>query len=296
MNLLENHLLAPYTSLQIGGPADYYLEAKNTDELLEGLAWAGERKMEVFVFGGGTNLIFDDNGFRGLVIRVKSDGVEVKGETVTADAGVSMARLVAVAAEHELTGIEAWNGLPGTVGGAVRGNAGCFGVEVKDVLKEATVYVPEQGVARMSAAEMKFGYRSSLIKLHPEMVILQAVFVLRKGQAAEIKVKMNEIARARIQKQPAGMSSGSFFKNPAPPERSAGKLIEECGLKGFKIGKAQVSPMHGNFLINTGGATAEEMVRLAEAVKKTVAEKTGVELVEEVLIVRHRERGAGAHK
>lgn len=294
MDIQKNHLLAPYSTYQIGGNADCFLEATTTEDLLDGLKFAKENGLKVVVFGGGSNILFDDSGFKGLVIRIKSSGLHADGERIFADAGVSMAKVVKLAEESSLTGLEAWNGLPGTVGGAVRGNAGCFGVEVKDVLKKATLYLPDEEPARADLGNgtikevtkdfFEYGYRSSFVKNHPEIVVLSAVFLLKKGDAQEIHKKMMETAKLRIQKQPAGMSTGSFFKNPEGD--SAGRLIEACGLKGKIIGKAQISMQHANFFINLGGASSGDIIALAELVESLVKEKFGINLEREVAIIK----------
>lgn len=282
MTILEDHRLAPYSTFQIGGLADFFLEATTTTEVLEGIDWAEERDMPVFVFGGGSNLLFDDGGFRGLVIRVKSSGLKVEGECVRVDSGVLMAKVVLAAAEAGLTGLEAWNGLPGTVGGAVRGNAGCFELECKDVLESAEVWIPGEGVKTVDVDYLEYRYRDSKLKKEGG-VVLSATFKLAKGEGAEIKKKMMEIARSRIQKQPPGASTGSFFKNPTGDH--AGRLIETAGLKGKRLGKAQISGQHANFFLNTGGATAADILALAELVEKTVKEKFGIQLEREVVFV-----------
>lgn len=282
MKLLENHPLGKYTTFQIGGPADFFVEAQSTEEVLEALEWAGEGDVPVFVFGAGSNLLFDDEGFRGLVIRVKSMGLQVEGERVTADAGVLAAKLVAVAADAGLTGLEAWNGLPGTVGGAVRGNAGCFGVECKDILESATVWMPGEGVKTVVVEALDYGYRESRLKREGG-VVLAATFRLARGEKAAIEARMKEVARSRIQKQPPGSSTGSFFKNP--PGDAAGRLIEAAGLKGRELGHAQISPQHANFFLNKGGATAEEILALAALAEKEVKAQFGVELQREVVYV-----------
>ncbi len=287
----ENELLARYCTFQIGGPADFFLEAASTKELLAGIEWAEERDLPYFVFGAGSNLLFDDEGFRGLVIRVKSEGLKVEGERITVDAGVMSAKVVLAAAEAGLTGLEAWNGLPGTVGGAVYGNAGCFGVETKDVLESAEVFFPgEEGegkeprLRRVGVEFFEYGYRNSRLKKEAD-IVLNAVFRLKKGDPAAIKTRMMEVAKSRIQKQPAGSSTGSFFKNPSP-EQSAGWLIEQCGLKGKRVGGAQISEQHGNFFLSTGKTTAADILALADLAEKTVLEKFGVTLEREVVFVR----------
>ena len=282
MNLLENHPLARYTTYQIGGPADFFVEAQSTQEVLEALAWAEERDMPVYVFGGGSNLLFDDEGFRGLVIRVRSQHFGVRGNELQADAGVLMAKVVVAVADAGLTGLEEWNGLPGTVGGAVTGYAGCFGLESKDVLKEATVYVPGEGVKTVGPDWFEYRYRWSRLKAEPG-VVLNAVFHLRAGDAAAIDEKMKAVARTRIQKQPPGLSTGSFFKNPTGDH--AGRLIEAAGLKGKCVGKICVSEAHANFFLNKGGATSSDVLALADEVQKEVFAQFGVTLEREVVYV-----------
>ncbi len=292
VNYKTNEPLSKYCTYQIGGPADYFLEAGSKEELLEGLKWAHERGIPVFVFGGGSNLLFDDHGFRGLVFRVRAQGILVDGERITAEAGAPVSKMVMAALEAGLTGMEAWHGLPGTVGGGVVGNAGCFGVETKDLLEKAEVFWPSEGVKEMTASELEYAYRDSLLKERQGQlmvgqqprVVLSATYKLKKGDRAAIQAKMNEILRSRAGKQPPGCSTGSFFKNPSP-EKPAGWLIEQCGLKGRQVGKAKISDRHANFLMNTGGATAKEILELAELAKKAVSEKFGIELEQEVVFV-----------
>lgn len=278
----EDVSLAPLCTFQIGGPADFFLEAHSTEEVLAGIEWADDRDLPFFVFSGGSNLLFDDSGFRGLVIRVKSSEIKVEGTDLLADSGALMAKVVLAALEAELTGMEEWNGLPGSVGGAVRGNAGCFGVEVKDILKSAVVFVPGSGVRTMTVEELLYDYRHSKLKDEPG-VVLSARFGLRKGEKTAIKTKMMEIAKSRIQKQPPGASTGSFFKNPVG--NHAGRLIEAAGLKGKRLGKAQISAQHANFFLNTGGATAADVLELAQLAEEEVFKQSGVRLEREVVFV-----------
>jgi UDP-N-acetylmuramate dehydrogenase len=206
----------------------------------------------------------------------------VEGEDVVADSGVLAAQLVQIAYEAGLTGLEAWSGLPGTVGGAVFGNAGCFGTESKDLLLSAEVWLPGEGVKSLSVKDLAYGYRSSRLKREGG-VVLSARFKLARGNAAEIQAKMREIAKSRIQKQPPGCSTGSFFKNPAGDH--AGRLLEAAGMKGAREGKAQVSEQHANFFLNTGGASSEDILRLAARAEKAVLEQSGVQLEREVVYV-----------
>ncbi len=280
---LRGEPLQKYCTFQVGGPADYFLNAENEEDLAAAAKWAKREGARIFVFGGGSNLLFADEGFRGLVVRVAIGGVKVDGERVTAGAGLKMAELVKAAAEAGLTGLEAWHGLPGTVGGAVFGNAGCFGVEVKDVLESAHVFIPGEGVKEVNADWFDYDYRNSRLKRGEAGTVLSAVFKLQRGDAEEIKTAMMEIARKRIGKQPAGASTGSFFKNPA--DHAAGWLIEQCGLKGKMIGGAQISEQHGNFFLNKGTAKASDILALAEFAEQAVKEKFGIELEREVEVI-----------
>lgn len=258
------------------------MEAISTEEVMEALEWAQDRDMPVYVFGGGSNLLFDDEGFRGLVIRMRSHGLEVRGDEIWAEAGVVMAKVVKAAAEAGLTGLEEWNGLPGSVGGAVLGNAGCFGVETKDVLKEASVYLPGEGVKTVEVDFFEYRYRWSRFKKETG-VILNAVFKLRKGSPEAIQEKMTAVARTRIQKQPPGSSTGSFFRNP--PGDHAGRLIEAAGLKGKQVGKAMISTAHANFMMNMGGASSVDVLTLSEQIQNEVERQFGIRLEREVVYV-----------
>lgn len=287
MNIEKNKILAPFCTYLIGGPADFFLDAKTKEDLAEALKWAAENKLRTFVFGGGSNLLFADEGFRGLVIKVSMNEVRALDEKIIADAGVKIFTLVKTAQDAGLSGLESWNGLPGTVGGAVFGNAGCFGTETKDILESAEIFIPGEGIASKNADYFDYVYRNSKVKKNPGVIILNATFKLKKDDVQKIKERMNEIARLRITKQPAGSSTGSFFKNP-PGELSAGSLIDQCGLKGKMLGKAQISEQHANFFLNKGGAKATDIIELGEAAKNAVREKFGVELEREVVFVAEK--------
>ncbi|MBU0981707.1 UDP-N-acetylmuramate dehydrogenase [Patescibacteria group bacterium] len=271
-------------SMRVGGPADFYFEAREREELTAALEWARKEGIKWFVMGAGTNVLFADSGFRGLVVKIRGGKVEVSGELVCVDAGAMMASLVGGAAEAGLTGLEAWAGLPGTVGGAVRGNAGSFGVEVVDVLESAEVFLAGSGVREVDRDWFEFDYRDSRLKREAG-VLLRASFKLKKGNPEEIKAGMKEILEKRRGKQPLGMSSGSFFKNP-PDGRAAGWLIDQCGLKGFQIGGAVISKEHANFIVNAGGATAADILAVAAKAEEEVKKRFGVDLEREVQVVK----------
>jgi len=284
MHPIQNNVrLAKFSSYQIGGPADFLVEVDSAEEVMEATAWAEERDLPVFVLGGGTNLLFDDAGFRGLVIVMKADLVEVRGETVWAEAGAKMARVVQAAEMVGLSGLEPWCGLPGTVGGAVRGNAGCFGLETAHVLLNAHVFVQGEGVVEWHAEDFHYAYRHSVLK-ERWGVVLDATFQLKQNDVEAVRERGRAIAKLRMQKQPPGLSTGSFFKNPSV-DQPAGWLIEQCGLKGFQVGGAKVSDHHANFLLNAGGASSVDFRELAKTVQSKVKERFGIELEPEIVFV-----------
>lgn len=279
----RNHELKRYSTFQVGGLADFFLEAKTREELLAGVEWAELHDVPVFVFGGGSNLLFDDAGFRGLVIRVRMNGLSVEGERIVAEAGVRTPDLVNFALEQELTGLEPWSGLPGTVGGAVFGNAGCFGLETVDFLESAEVYFAGEGVKNVAVNELGYSYRHSKLK-EEGAVVLSARFKMNTGDAAEIEQGMKDVSAKRRGKQPPGLTTGSMFKNPST-EQPAGMLIDQCGLKGHQIGGAKISEHHGNFFMNAGGATAADILELVGLAQDKVREQFGLELEREVIFL-----------
>jgi UDP-N-acetylmuramate dehydrogenase len=318
-NILRDHLLKPYCTFQIGGPADFFAEVSSEKQLLEVLKWREANiKTPIFIFGAGSNLLFESDGFRGLVIRMKggdvkvlsasgnsdSDSGEQSAVLIQADAGVSVAELVMKAYQENLTGLEPWNGLPGTVGGAVFGNAGCFGLETRDFLISARVWDSGE-IKEVGPDFFRYKYRHS--RLREELlsediaasspIILSATFRLEKGIQVDILAEMKRIAGIRKGKQPPGLNTGSFFKNPDLLEgqpfegKSAGWLIEQAGLKGFEMSSVdpenpmRVSAHHGNFFMNGGGARSEHVDALAAYVIKTVKEWSGIELEREVIAV-----------
>jgi UDP-N-acetylmuramate dehydrogenase len=287
MNIAEkferDYELAGCCTYRVGGPADWFFDAGSVEELVEAIEWADGEGVKVFVMGAGSNVIFDDAGFRGLVVRFRGGDLKVEGEKIVVDAGVLMPKLVRAAAEAGLAGLEAWSGLPGTVGGAVYGNAGSFGVEVKDVLEKAEVFVPGEGVKEFGVEDFEFDYRSSKLKRGENSVVLRAVFKLKTGDAEEIKANMKEITGKRVGKQPPGASCGSFFKNPV--DHPAGWLLDQCGLKGRRVGGAMISEDHANFFLNKESAKASDILELARLAKEAVKEKFGIELEEEVVYV-----------
>ncbi|MBT7703718.1 UDP-N-acetylmuramate dehydrogenase [Candidatus Peregrinibacteria bacterium] len=283
-NVRENVSLKPYCTYGVGGEARFFYELADVDQLEMVLAAAREDNVAVFIFGGGSNVLFLDEGYPGLVIRVVANEVRVEENYVIAEAGAKWPAVIAAAREAGLCGLESFEGLPGTLGGAVVGNAGCFGTEIKDVFASAMIYDLKKNKVREVGPEyFEFSYRWSRIK-ETKAVILSVKLCLDKGEIKPVKACPDTMA-ARFEKQPPGKSGGSFFKNPSP-DQPAGKLIDECGLKGHQIGGSKISEKHANFFMNDGGGTAAELLELGEVAKSAVREKFGVELKEEVMIAR----------
>jgi len=277
--------LSKVTWFRVGGPADVVFRPEDLDDLCAFLAALPE-DVPVLVIGVGSNLLVRDGGVRGVVIRLLGPfaGIDVDGETVRAGAGALDQNVAKVAAKHGLSGLEFLSGIPGSIGGALRMNAGAYGAETKDVLIGATAVDRQGGVHALTPEDMGFGYRKSSVPA--DWIFTEAVFRAMPGNRDEIEARMAEIAEKRSQSQPIrSRTGGSTFKNPAgldPDGPKAWKLIDSVGGRGLTIGGAQVSNQHCNFLINTGEATAEDLERLGEELRAKVKEKTGIILEWEI--------------
>ena len=272
--------LKEHTSLRIGGPADYYVRARSEDDLLGAIKVAREHELPVFILGGGTNLLVSDKGIRGVVLHNGWNETEVDGTVVTAASGTPLASVAAIAARSGIEGLEWMATVPGTVGGAVHGNAGAFGSETADALVDATLVDLNGDVWTQDNAAFGFSYRTSSLQGTP-IICVRARFRGRSGDRATAVAKIKEMANERIKKQPlAQPNTGSIFRNP--PGDHAGRLIEAAGLKGARVGGAEVSQKHANFIVNTGGATARDVWELMQRCMAEVKEQFGVELVPEV--------------
>ena len=289
--------LKRYTAWKIGGPADALLEPTNAEELIEAVEMARGHGIPVTVLGGGTNVLVRDGGIRGLTIRLAKSltGVQIKGRSVTAEAGVLYPVLANTTAGSGLKGLEFATGIPGTVGGAVYMNAGAYGGETKDVLDWADVF-QEGKVVRMHndvetlldaetlpATSLRLGYRRSVLQDHPDWVVLRAGYTLEPGNPGELKASIKVFRAQRMNGSPNRPSCGSTFKRP--PGDFPGRVIEAAGLKGTRVGQIEVSPVHANYLVNLGGGTAREALELIELVKEKVRERMGIDLEEEVRVV-----------
>lgn len=274
--------MSRHTTFRIGGPAEVFLMPESYGQIQKILKLCQKEKIPFFILGNGSNLLVSDSGYRGVIIQMDRNMGEIRleGNEIRACAGALLSSIAAAAKKASLTGFEFAGGIPGTLGGAVMMNAGAYGGEMKDVLKEVTVMDAEGDIIVLPADKLGMGYRTSIIKTAGYLV-LEAVISLEKGREEEIQAKMKELADRRVEKQPLEFpSAGSTFKRPEG--YFAGKLIMDSGLGGYRIGGAQVSEKHCGFVINAGGATAKDVVELMDHIINTVKEKFGVTLEPEV--------------
>jgi UDP-N-acetylmuramate dehydrogenase len=282
----EREPLATRTSFGIGGPADFFVEVGRPEAIEKTLAGCVEREIPHLLLGAGTNLLIADAGVEGLVIRVVNRDHSIDGTRVRAGAGLKMMRLARIAADADLRGFEFAIGVPGTVGGAVYQNAGCWGKEISEVLVEVCGFVPGKGRVKWSPADLKLGYRTSALHAGPlkGALVLDATIKLVRGDGEEARQTMARLTRERNETQPIKTKNcGSVFKNP--PGDSAGRLVQAAGLKGLREGHAVVSELHGNFIVNEGGAKATDVATLIEKVREEVRRRFNVELEPEVEMV-----------
>ena len=289
LELRENEPMSEHCSFRIGGPARVLAIPSDVTSLSKICCLLKKHKLAPYIIGNGTNILFPDEGLNDLFIisTAKLGKLFMIGEdAIYAEAGVSLAKLAGFAQQNGLEGLEFASGIPGSVGGGVIMNAGAYDGELKDAVESVVFYyLPDQSLYEMPHDNCAFGYRTSFFQKTPGCVILSAVFRLKKGDGEAIAAKMRELNQRRRDKQPLNFpSAGSTFKRPEG--YFAGKLIEDAGLKGASVGAAQVSEKHAGFLINRGGATCDDMLRLIELVQERVREQFGVELECEVRIVR----------
>ena len=287
IDILLNEPMRRHTTFAIGGPADLFVQPKTRRELAETLRVFRERGVPFLLLGNGSNMLVADAGIRGAVVCTSElDDVRVGDDgTLVAEAGALLGRVARRAQRAGLTGVEFAGGIPGSLGGAVFMNAGAYDGQMAGVV-EKTEYLDENGALHtLTGDEHGFGYRRSVFRNHPDWTVVRSTLRLQPGDPAAILDYMNDLAQRRREKQPLNFpSAGSTFKRPAG--YFAGKLIEDAGLKGTSVGGAQVSEKHAGFLINRGGATCDDMLRLIELVQQRVKEKCGVQLECEVRIIR----------
>ncbi len=320
----ENILLAPYTTFKIGGEARYFFIAKTAEEIMQAVQIAKELKISYYIIGNGSNILVSDNGFDGLIIKIQSLEFKVqssnsKFKIIKCDGGVSLGKILNESIKNGLTGLEWMIGIPGTVGGAIYGNAGAFGYSIGENVESVEILdTDDLSVKSFNKSKCVFSYRHSIFQLKADLpraekkqkyIILSAIFNLKIGNKEEIEFLTKDYLAKRNKSQPIGVfSAGSFFKNPLIAEKQkiferlakkyfevgrfrangkipAGWLIEECGLKGKKIGGAMVSLEHGNFIINIGGAKAEDIIMLISLIKQKIRVSFGIQLEEEIQYV-----------
>jgi len=316
--LKKNVSLKNYTTFKIGGPAKYFFETKNKKDLIKAILVAKSKKLPFFILGGGSNLLVSDEGFRGLVIKILFSKSYFLNSQISAEAGTILAELLSATLNTGLTGLEWAAGIPGTVGGAIYGNAGAFKKSMKDITKTVTVLEiknQKSNIKNLRNKDCKFCYRNSIFKQKKNLIILSATLQLKKGNKLKIEKRIKEYLNYRKETQPLNFpSAGSVFKNPKnfsagelgeedkssslstelPKEAkvrkrtkfscdfAAARLIEECGLKGKRIGNVKISEKHANFIVNLGGGKAKDVKKLINLAKKKVKEKFGITLEEEI--------------
>ena len=284
-NVLTDEPMSRHTSFRIGGPADYFVTPGDEDSIRKILCWCAEEKVPCFLMGNGSNLLVRDGGCRGVIIQLWRNfcGIVTEGNRISAQAGAMLSTIAKTALQKGLTGFEFASGIPGTIGGAAVMNAGAYGGELKDVTESVRVLKPDGSIADLSCEEMNFGYRRSIVS-EKGYYVLGARLRLQEGDREEIREKMEQLKNQRQAKQPLDLpSAGSTFKRPEG--YFAGKLIMDAGLAGFRIGGAQVSSKHCGFVVNSGDASAADVLKLMQTVQERVYEQFGVRLDPEVKII-----------
>lgn len=281
----HNEAMSRHTTFKIGGPVDVLVEPRSLEELRKVLQWCRVHQAPHLIFGAGSNLLVRDKGIRGVGIKlgINFNTVEVHGDMITAMAGAMMSDLARTAADYALSGLEFAEGIPGTLGGAVAMNAGAYDREMKDVLIEVEALSPDNQLRHFNVADLNMSYRISIFQRNGHVVV-QAAIGLKRWAQAEIKARMEDYARRRREKQPLDQpSAGSVFKRP--PGLYVGPMLEQMGLKGYRIGDAQVSEKHAGFIVNTGHATAGDVLELIGYIQGQARERFGVLLEPEIRII-----------
>ncbi|WP_419883761.1 UDP-N-acetylmuramate dehydrogenase [Peribacillus sp. B-H-3] len=284
--VLENEPLSNHTTMKIGGPADLFIEPSSVESLENAMKVIKEHHMKWRAIGRGSNLLVSDEGIEGAVIKLGKglDSLEINGTEITVGAGFSLVSLSVQISKKGLAGLEFASGIPGSVGGAVYMNAGAHGSDISNILKKAYVLFEDGTFSWLNREEMEFSYRTSVLQKKRPGIVIQAVFELTEGNKEVITERMQQNKNYRKDTQPYNLPcAGSIFRNPLP--HHAGRLVQEAGLKGHSIGGAQISEMHGNFIVNAGNGRAEDVLALIQHVKDTVLEKYGVEMETEVEII-----------
>ena len=281
-NVYRDEPMMKHTSFRIGGPADWFVSPETTGALSETIQFLKAGSVPYFILGNGSNLLVSDDGYRGVVIQIGKNmsDIVVSGTNVRAQAGALLSTVASRAAAASLTGMEFAGGIPGSIGGACVMNAGAYGGEIKDILTSVIALFEDGSVRKVPCGELMLGYRSSAL-MRNGAIVLEAELSLTEGDIGEIRATMDDLRERRVSKQPLDLpSAGSTFKRPEG--YFAGKLIMDSGLRGYAVGGAQVSEKHCGFVVNRGGATADDVMTLIRHIQKTVLKNFGVELVPEV--------------
>jgi UDP-N-acetylmuramate dehydrogenase len=282
--------LAQYTTFKIGGKADYFYRAKSIDGLVESIKSAKKENLPFFILGNGSNTLISDSGFRGLVIKMEYNFIEKPTENeIIAGAGTLLSTLLFESIKYDLTSLEWAIGIPGTIGGAICGNAGAYGQSISNLIKSVEILDTENLKIENKDAEFcEFKYRESIFKNNNRYIILSAVFEFQKGNKEEIDKTIKAYILQRQEKNPLGPSAGCVFKNIQKGEEkiSVGQLIEKCGLKGKILGGAQISDKHANFIVNINNAKCTDVLGLIDLAKKAVKSEQGFEIKEEIVILK----------
>ena len=282
-NILLNEPMSLHTSFKTGGKADIFVKAYSVEEIKSVLKISKENNIPLFVLGNGTNLLVKDEGFRGIILQVKLDNIKIDGTEVVVQSGVKNAVLSQKLTDNSLTGFEFASGIPGTIGGAIKMNAGAYGSEMKDIVSSVTYLDYDGNIHTINNVECEFSYRHSRF-FNEKAIILEAKLNLQYGNKEEIENKVKELLKQRKEKQPLEYpNAGSTFKRGE--NYITAKLIDECGLKGCSIGGAQVSEKHAGFIVNKNNATSTDILNLIEYVQKVVKEKTGEDIKLEVEVI-----------
>ena len=281
-----NEKMSKYTTMKVGGPCDCIIFPDEISKIKDAIDFCKNKKIAFYVIGNGSNLLVKDEGIQGVVIKLghRFGKIEIDGEYILAYAGATMPALSQLAKKNSLKGLEFACGIPGTVGGGVKMNAGAYGSQISDVLYEVTYMDEKEEIKIKKNKDCSFGYRKSIFTINSNYVILSAKFKLKKGDIYEIENKMKENSIARRTKQPLEYPNfGSVFKRPEG--YFVGKLVDDAGLRGYKIGGAQVSTKHTGFIVNVDNATCKDVLDLIEYVQTTVYNKFNVKLTPEVIII-----------
>ena len=287
-NVFENEPMSMHTTFRIGGPARYFAVVNSEEDLIKTIKLVREENQEYFVLGNGSNILVSDKGFDGVVLQLSGefDTIHLSGNNIIAGSGLLLSQVAKTALDNSLAGLEFASGIPGTIGGAIVMNAGAYGSEMKDVVKAVRILwlePDEPTIETLTLDDLKLSYRHSILK-ERKGIVLDVKLTLKPGSKEEIKSIMDDLASKRREKQPLEYpSAGSTFKRPEG--YFAAKLIEDAGLKGYKVGTAMVSDKHAGFVVNTGGAKATEVKQVMDHVVHTVNQSTGITLEPEVILL-----------